>query len=182
LKAKWFLLLLLSAATPLVAQSQPEPIYIESFRQGATHVVEEKFEIKLTPQDRTYGERIRDSHGNDRFALSIFPHTPEGDTSITYWQVKLADLNHRIYDNVLLASLQEDDLGNPTNELGILNPSNFARVPAKAKRIIKVEKFYVVLEVKQFHFTPIDSPYLDSMTVAVNFTNTDPRSATVTAK
>jgi hypothetical protein len=45
-----------------------------------------------------------------------------------------------------------------------------------AKRIIKVESFYVVLQVKAHHFTPLDSPYLDSVTVAIEFTNTDPRS------
>jgi hypothetical protein len=182
LKAKWLLLLLLSVAVSLIAQSQPDVIYVESFRQGSTRIIEEKFEIKLTPQDRTYTERIRDSHGNDRYVFSVLPHTPEGDTSITYWKVKLSDLNHRIYDNVLLASLQEDAIDNLKNELGILNPSNFARVPAKIERIIKVENFYVVLQVKSFHFTPIDSPYLDSMTVAVNLTNTDPRSATNAAK
>ena len=44
-----------------------------------------------------------------------------------------------------------------------------------AKRIIKVESFYVVLQIKAYHFTPPDSPYLDSMTVGVEFTNTNPR-------
>ncbi len=47
--------------------------------------------------------------------------------------------------------------------------------PVGARRIIKVDDFYVVLQVKAYHFTPPDSPYLDSMTVAVEFTNTDPR-------
>jgi hypothetical protein len=50
-------------------------------------------------------------------------------------------------------------------------------VPVTAKRIIKVDSFYVVLQVKAHHFTPPDSPYLDSMTVAVEFTNTDPRTS-----
>ncbi len=30
---------------------------------------------------------------------------------------------------------------------------------------------------KAYHFTPPESPYLDSMTVQVNITNTDPRAA-----
>jgi hypothetical protein len=50
-------------------------------------------------------------------------------------------------------------------------------VPVTAKRIIKVDSFYVVLQVKAYHFTPPDSPYLDSMRLAVEFTNTDPRVA-----
>jgi len=31
------------------------------------------------------------------------------------------------------------------------------------------------LQVKAYHFNPLDSPYLDSMTVEVQFTNSDPR-------
>ena len=61
------------------------------------------------------------------------------------------------------------------NALWRLEPGNFARVPVGAKRIIKVDSFYVVLQVKAYHFTPPDSPYLDSMTVAVELKNTDPR-------
>ena len=50
------------------------------------------------------------------------------------------------------------------------------------RRVIKVDGFYVVLQVKAYHFTPLDSPYLDSMTVAVEFRNTDPRQAEPPAK
>ena len=63
-----------------------------------------------------------------------------------------------------------------------LDPSRFAPVPVGARRIIKVDSFYVVLQVKAYHFTPLDSPYLDSMTVAVEFRNTDPRQAETPAK
>jgi hypothetical protein len=174
LKLLRLLLLVLCLTLPAFAQPQPTPVFAESFRHGATQIVEEKFDVKLSPQDRIFREHIKDSHGADRYAFSITPRVPEGDTSITAWQVKLADLNHRIYDNVLLASLEEDSAHDSRNDLGILNPSKFASLPATAKRIIKVDGFYVVLQVKSFHFTPPESPYLDSMTVAVEFTNSDP--------
>jgi hypothetical protein len=159
-------------------------VYTESFRQGATHVVEESFEAKLTTQDPVYRERIKDSRGADRYAFSIIPRVPEGDTKITSWQVKLADLRHTIYDNVLLASLDlsDDPKNDPKNSLWRLDPSINAAVPAGARRIIKVDSFYVVLQVKAYHFTPLDSPYLDSMTVSVEFRNTDPRQADPPAK
>jgi hypothetical protein len=98
--------------------------------------------------------------------------------------VKLADLRHTIYDNVLLASQDASDnsTDDPKNSFWKLEPSIFAAVPVGAKRIIKVESFYVVLQVKAYHFTPLDSPYLDSMTVAVEFRNTDPRQAKPPAK
>jgi len=155
------------------AQVAPPPLYAESFRQGSAHVTEFSFEAKLDPQNPVYRERVKDSRGNERYALTITPQGPEGDTKITSWQVKLADLHHSIYDNVLRAS--QEPSPDPKNSLWWLNPGKFSPVPINTKRIIKVDSFYVILQVTAFHFTPIDSPYLDSMTVEVKITNSDPR-------
>jgi len=184
MKSRLLVPIVLCAAMRLAAQSTAPTVYTESFRQGATHVVEESFEAKLTTQDPVYRERIKDSRGADRYAFSIIPRVPEGDTKITSWQVKLADLRHTIYDNVLLASLDlsDDPKNDPKNSLWRLDPSINAAVPAGARRIIKVDSFYVVLQMKAYHFTPLDSPYLDSMTVSVEFRNTDPRQADPPAK
>lgn len=179
------ILIFFSVTMPLAAQSPaPTTVYAESFRQSTTRVVEESFEAKLTPQDAVYRERIKDSRGADRYAFSIIPRVPEGDTKVTSWLVKLADLRHPIYDNVLLASLDpsDDPKNDPKNSLWRLDPSMNAAIPAGARRIIKVESFYVVLQVTAYHFTPLDSPYLDSMTVTVEFRNTDPRQAPPQAK
>jgi hypothetical protein len=168
----------------VAAQSTAPTVYTESFRQGDAHVVEESFEAKLTTQDPIYRERIKDSHGVDRYAFSIIPRVPEGDTKITSWHVKLADLRHPSYDNVLLASQypSDDPKSDPKNALWRLDASTFAVVPMGARRIVKVENFYVVLQVKAYHFTPPDSPYLDSMTLAVEFRNSDPRQPAPHAK
>jgi hypothetical protein len=170
-------------AWPLSAQSSASSLYAESFRQGPTRIIEDHFEVKLTPRDPVYRERIRDSRGSDRYALSITPRGPEGDSEITSWQVTLADLRHSIYDNIL-RSLKglADNPAAAKDALWWLDPSRFSRVPANAKRIIKVDSFYVVLQIKTCHFTPIDSPYLDSMTVNVELTNTDPRAGESTQK
>lgn len=169
----WPLLaIVLCVVLPLAAQSTGA-WYAESFRQGSTRVVEESFEARLTPKDAAYRERLKDSHGADRYVFSIDPIGPVGDNKITSWQIKLGDLHHPIYDNVLLTS--QDPSDDPKNALWRLEPSSFAQVPVGVKRIIKVDSFYVVLQVKAYHFTPPDSPYLDSMTIAVEFRNTDPR-------
>lgn len=160
-------------AAPLRAQDLSPAVYAQSFRQGQTRVIEESFEARLTPQNPDYQERIKDSRGNDRYLFTITPRVPEGDTKITSWQVKLADLHYAIYDNVLLSS-QETSL-DAKNNLWWLDPAKFAPVSIHAQRIIKVDSFYVVLQVKAYHFTPIESPYLDSMTVQIKFSNTDPR-------
>jgi hypothetical protein len=177
MKLRHLLLIILCATMRLSAQSAVTEVYAESYRQGSTRVIEESFEVKLTPQDALYRERIKDLRGNDRYAFSIIPLGPEGDTKITSWQGKLADLLHPIYDNVLLVSPNpSDDPRNETkNALFRLWPSTVAAIPVGAKRIMKVDNFYVVFEVKAYHFTPPESPYLDSMTVEVEFRNTDPR-------
>src|ERR1700730_3250530 len=179
MKLSLMTLLVFTIATLLSAQSTPGPVYAESFRQGSIRIAEESFEAKLTSQEPIYRERIKDAHGADHYALSIAPQMMEGDTKFTAWLVKLSDLRHPIYDNVLLTSPQssDDPNGDPRNTLWRLDPLKFARLPLEAKRIIKVDGFYLVLQVTPHHFTPPDSPYLDSMTVAVEFTNSDPRQA-----
>ena len=130
-------------AMRLPAQSPATTVYAESFRQGATQVVEESFEAKLTPQEAVYRERIKDSRGADRYTFSIVPRVPEGDTKVTSWQVKLADLRHPIYDNVLLTSpAASNDPGSEAKDsLWRLDASRLARIPAGARRIIKVDGF-----------------------------------------
>jgi hypothetical protein len=169
--------MILLAVLPLAAQSSPPAMYAESFRHGETRVVEDSLDVKLSPQDAAYREHIKDSYGNDRYVLTILPRMPEGGTEITSWQARLTDLHHPIYSNILLTSPQppDDPNGAYKDALWRLEPGSFATVPIGAKRIIKVDGFYLVLQVTAFHFTPPDSPYLDSMTVAVQFTNTDPR-------
>jgi hypothetical protein len=169
-------LLTLAAAAPLAAQRSSPTLYAESFRHGSTHITEESFEAKLNPQNAVYRERIKDTRGEDRYVLSILPLGPTGDTKITSWQVKLADLHHALYDNILLAS--QGSSPDPKTNLWWLTPRRYASVPIDARRVIKVDGFYVVLQVKAYHFTPLDSPYLDSMIVQVKLTNSDPREDT----
>jgi hypothetical protein len=158
---------------PLGAQSPPPTVYAESFRKGSTRITEDNFEAKLTPDNATYRERIKDSVGNDRYELTITPQGPEGDKQITSWRVKLRDLRHDIYSNILLA--EQEPSPDPKNNLWWLNPNRFGGVPIRARRIMKVDGFYVMFQVKDLHFTPLDSPYLDSLDVKFAFTNSDPR-------
>jgi hypothetical protein len=155
------------------AQAPGPAIFAESFRHGQARVTEHSFEMKLNPQNPRYRERIKDLAGNDRYELTVVPQSPEGDMQITSWHLRLKDLHHGIYDNILRAA--QEPSSDPHNNLWWLNPDGFAPVPILTRRIIKVDSFYVTIEVKAYHFTPLDSPYLDSMTVDVKFSNADPR-------
>jgi hypothetical protein len=169
------LLFFLTPAGLLTAQQPPPIIYAESFRHDATRVTEESFEMKLTAANPTYRELIKDAHGSERFAFTVSPQILEGDKNIISWQATLVDLHHPMYQNVL-QTLQEPS-SDAQNNLWRFDPGQYAAVPTNAKRIIKVDSFYVTMQVKKYHFTPLDSPYLDSMTVQVDVKNTDPRPA-----
>lgn len=159
-------------AVSAAAQNSPT-IYAESFRKGATHIVANSFDAKLTPESPTYRERLKDTAGNDRYELTITPQGPEGDSKITSWKVRLRDLRHSIYSNILLS--EQSPSADAKNNLWWLDPNPFGPVPIRAKRVVKVDGFYVTMQVKDMHFTPLDSPYLDSMTVQFSLTNSDPR-------
>jgi hypothetical protein len=165
---------LVLAASLAHAQSLSPTVYAESFRKGATHVTEEKFEARLTPANSNYRERIKDVAGNDRYELNIAPQGPSGDNKVTAWRIQLRDLHHAIYNNLLLEDQEPSQ--DPKNNLWWLNPTQLELVPIRARRVVKVDGFYVVFQVKDFHFTPLDSPYLDSMVVQFELTNSDPRS------
>ena len=107
--------------------------------------------------------------------MTITPQGPEGDKQITSWRVKLKDLHHEIYSNILLEN--QEPSPDPKNNLWWLDPNGFGGVPIRALRIMKVDSFYVTIQVKDLHFTPLDSPYLDSLDVKFVFSNSDPRTS-----
>jgi hypothetical protein len=72
----------MGAVVPSLGQSVSPTIYAESFRQGSTRITEEAFDAKLTPDNATYRERIKDSLGNDRYELTITPEALEGTNHV----------------------------------------------------------------------------------------------------
>jgi hypothetical protein len=171
------IILLTMLGAPLLGQNDSSTIYAESFRKGSTQITEETFEARLNAQNPTYREMIKDSRGNDRYEFTITPHILEGGNQITSWRVKLRDLRHNIYNNILLADqlTNQEASTDAKNNLGRLDPNRFGPVPIRAKRVIKVDGFYVAFQVKDLHFTPLDSPYLDSMVVQFAFSNSAPK-------
>ena len=172
-----FLPAVLLTSILLAAQNGAPTYYAESFRKGPTRIKEEKAEIKLTSQDPIYKQRLRDSTGAERYELAITPKigAGQGNGNITSWFLSLRDLRHSFYGNELQfdQELSED----PKDNLYWLNPVRSAAVRIRARRIFKVDSFYLVFQVKEFRFAPEDSPYLEFMTLDFECRNTDPRSA-----
>jgi len=174
---KWITVSILGVllfAAGIDAQNPAPTFYAESFRKSPVRITEDKFEIKLTLDNPSYKQRLRDSGGAERFELTITPKRPEGgaNNQITSWEIGLRDLRYSVYGNLLQfdRELSED----PKDNLYWPNPVPSAPVPIRSKRIIKIDAFYFVAEVKDLRTSP-PSPYLDSMTVQVELTNHDPR-------
>src|ERR1700674_2784929 len=121
-------MLLIVAAS--VAQTTEPTMYAESFRHGSTRVTEDAFDVKLNPENASYRERIKDSRGEDRYEMTVKPHVLVGSNQITFWEVKLADLRHRIYSNVLVA--EQEPSPDARNNLRRLDPNLINAEPLRA--------------------------------------------------
>ena len=160
---------------PLWAQTEPSFAYIESFRKGSTHVEEQTFQIDLDPGNATCEIRVKDASGRDRYLLGCVPETVgQGDKRILGWHVRLEDLKHRIYPNVLMPT--PDPLQDKT-QIGWLDPGKFAKIQLNTERVVRVDQFFCVFKVRDAHFAMPGQPYLDHMVVEVRFTNTMPHSS-----
>ena len=154
------------------AQSEATFIYLESFRKGPSQVTESASQAVLTPQSPTCRIRVKDQSGKNRYELGCFPQfASESDQRIISWQLRLADLQHKIYTNLLASAV---DPSQDQTQVGWLDPGKFAKIPIRRERVVKVDGFYCALQVKDFHFVSPGEPYLNRMTLAVGFTNSMP--------
>lgn len=169
--------LAMSLAPPVGAQTTPGLIYVESYRTGKARISEQTVIANLDVRNPSYKATIHDRDGSNRYNVEITPQKAvETDPGILAWRVQLTELRRRYMGNVLVATQPPKVLtDNATDRAWILDPSPYAGVPILAKRIFKVEGFYCVIQVKQYHkMTPERLP-LDSMRVEIQFTDTDPR-------
>jgi hypothetical protein len=177
LRSKILLASILLAGTSL-AETSSKAVYVESFRQGPTQVPEYAMVANLDADTPTYTAKIKDKDDNKRFQLSILPHhAGEGDAHIISWRVQLVDLKRPYLGNVLVSTKPPDVLTDTAGDRAWwLDPSSYAIVPLNTKRVFKVEDFYCVVEVKDYHRVVPERLWLDSMRVEVQFTGKDPRS------
>jgi len=161
-------------ACGVFAQSTATFAYVESFRKGSTRITERTLQVDLDPRNSTCEIRVKDQSGKNRYSFACVPqHAGPGDDRITGWQVRLADLHHKIYPNVLMST--PDPTADQT-QIGWLDPNKFAKIALNTERVVKVDNFYCVFQVTDSHFVAPGQPYLDHLTLDVRFTNTMPHS------
>lgn len=172
----WMLGFVLCAGQ-LLAQAGPAPVYVESFRKGSTRIAETTYQVNLDVQHPTYQTKVKDSSGDEHFQLAVTPvRVGEEDPSILSWQVSLVDRHRRLYGTLLLPYRDNYLNGGPKGHVFWLDPDPYAVVPLQAKRVIKIEHFYCVIEVKNYHLLKPEQWHVDTMSVDVQFTNTNPLS------
>ena len=169
---RWMLVVfVVSVAVSCVADDAGKRVYSESFKKGATRVTEQTLDVTLTPDHARQDFRVLDSLGKPRYTLRFVPDIQAGDTKILGWFVRLADARHKIYDSVLPVS---QDLARDPQQFWWLDARQYSKTPLQAQRVIKVEQFYCVMQVKDAKRLIPGQPYLNQMDVAVQFTNTKP--------
>lgn len=165
---------LVALGCAVLAQTEATFAYVESFRKGPTRVTEQTLQVDLDPRNSTCEIRVKDQSGKDRYSFACVPQrVGAGDDRITAWQVKLADLQHRIYPDVFMPT---PDPTEDHTQIGWLNPGKFAKIGLNTERVVKVDNFYCVFRVTDSHFVAPGQPYLDRLTLDVRFTNTMPHS------
>lgn len=161
-------------------QRNQEPFYIESWKTGTRRVHEQKICVRLNKANPEYETQIKDTSGAVRYKLRLWPgRGNENDSSIVEWMVELIDITQGSEANLLRPSNDEkQDYFSAKDRIGWLYPVKNPKsigvesdvVPIFAKRIIKIENFHLIVEVKDFHFSP-NKEGLDSITVQIEFTN-----------
>ena len=166
-----WLLVFAIAFSPAFADEAEHKAYSESFRKGATRVTEQSFDVTLTPDTPRPEYKVADSKGTARYLLRFVPDVSRGDTKVIGWFVRLADLHHKIYDNVLPTS---QDMSKDTTQLWWLDGRQYSKIPLQTTRIFRVEQFYCTVRVKNVARLFPGQPYLKELDLAVQFGNEKP--------
>lgn len=159
----------------LQAQEQNTFVYVESFRKGSTRIRESTYAVDLDPKSPTCAIRVKEQNsGRDRYQFNCVPEHPSpGDPRIIGWQIKMADLSHRIYPNVLMPS---PDPTQDAKQIGWLDPGKFAKIALTRERVVKVDNFFCIFQVNDSHFVEAGQPYLDRLRLVISFSNQMPHS------
>jgi hypothetical protein len=165
-------------------------IYVESWITG-NKIREQVLTFNLDSTQREHTAIVRDiGAGYYKLILRHFPAGKE-DYQLEYWFVQLRPIlsernqrKEKLGENLLTTTRswsgkhyfpREDNVGylypreTPKSVLEKLLDGQF--YPISAKRVIKVQNFYVVIQVNNFKMNETNSKKLDSMNVTVEFSN-----------
>ena len=165
------------------------PIYIESWQKGNQLIREQVLSVELSMANKEYKENIKNIFGENSYHLYIQHESPSLETSSNYesWQVNLYKIKKKKASryNTLKKEKPTCLVGDffPIEDyIGRLYPLKqpvFAKhgilaYPFLAKRIIKIEGFFCLIQVTDYKFNKENSNTLDFVKVKIVFTNKHP--------
>jgi hypothetical protein len=156
---------------------------VESWKKGGQQIQEQKLTITLSTKNINYETLVKDAAGRERYKL-IIRHNPlrKGGPNHNYWYLNLYDelipsskYNLLVYVKPGLGKHffpKEDFIARlyPIEQPNIYKDVN-GHYPLSATRVIKVQGFYVIIQVTDYKFSSTNSRKLDSLTVQIEFTN-----------
>lgn len=156
-------------------------VTITSWSRGTTQISPKLLTVAVKAERPGYRARIKDKEGRDRFRLEVSPErVGEHDKRIVAWHVSLTKTGSQ--DNLLSISKGPQDYSPTKDYVWWIYPGSNAPVPLYATRIIKVDGFYCVVEVKSVTFSDPENKFLSQMAMTVEFTNDDPATVDSTEK
>lgn len=181
LSVNFYALVLFLVTAALHHQSTPYVFYVESWKRGTGRVQEQKLCVRLSAARPEYETSIRDASGEVRYRLSVWPgRASESNSDIIEWSVELIEIAQGNDVNLLTPSNDpQQDYFNAQDRIWWLypvgNPQSIAAetdvVPFLARRVVKVENFYCIIQVKDYRFRQGEIGVFDSITIEVEFTN-----------
>ena len=152
--------------------------FAESWEKGPRRIQPQTFYLELSTTRPEYEATISDDSGSYQYKFRVEPvRSSDQSSSIGYWQFTLigAESEYSLLQPRYPAGhhfTQEDFLS-------LLYPvesadwkiTGYFGVPLSAKRVIKVEAFYCVIQVQSFKISSSNSRALEMVNVEVEFTN-----------
>ena len=185
-------------STSSVGQENANVFYVESWKRGEQKIQEQKLIVELNQSHLEYERTINDSTGQPRYILQI-RHWPlkKGENHYESWWVDMCEFRKpnrkpKFSSDCKLISEEGRGVGDnfPRGDfIGWLypleNPNFFrngvAAYPILAKRVIKVDAFYCIMQVTSYKMSKTNPRAVDSLTVEIEFRNSYDLSKTAAA-
>jgi hypothetical protein len=174
---------------PSFGQENTNVFYIESWKRGEQKIQEQKLTVELNQSNLEYERTLNDSIGQPRYILQI-RHWPLKKGSYLYesWWVDLCEFRKpnrkpKFSSDCKLMSEEGRGVGDnfPKGDfIGWLypleNPKFFldgvAAYPIMAKRVIKVDGFFCIIQVTDYKMSKSNPKAVDTLTLEIEFRNT----------
>lgn len=190
-KIGFFIFCFLLSASFLNAQQETatSTVYVESWKANKK-ISEEVLNFNLNSTEKPNPEYIRDASLNF-YKLTLVRVPSDNDTyDFEHWAVQLQQVlskpgkKEKLGCNLLAVETCGSGGDNfpKENSVGILFPAETPKnslekiyfgfyYPISAKRVIKVQNFYVLIQVRNYKMNDINPKKLDSMDVTIEFKN-----------